>query len=299
MRYILLFVPLLAFANACSKQKAAEKLPPAEGQGAKALPELPTLNKDDGIAATGDLGKTTGTTFPIEESALGPNQSGVITRIFVKEGDKVKKGTPLFQQDLRNASLGVAQAKAQLEAAQVNLTGAQSDYDRNKTLFDQNAINKMQWEQTQTRYESAKVMVKQGQVALQMAQKMLSDGTIYSPINGVVTAKLKNAGEMATMMPPTVVLIVQNQSLLELRFRLPEQALAIVKKGDIVTAHFSAINVSRDARIVRIAPSVDLQTRTVEYIANIDNGDMALRSGLLAEVQLGKDLQAGTGEPQQ
>jgi multidrug efflux pump subunit AcrA (membrane-fusion protein) len=102
----------------------------------------------------------------------------------------------------------------------------------------------------------------------------------------VVTAKMKNEGEMATTMPPTVVLVVQDQSVLELHLRLPESAIAEVKPGDEVTARFEALNMVRPAKVSRINPTVDAQTRTVEVVAQIPNTDGKLKSGLLASVDL-------------
>ena len=112
-----------------------------------------------------------------------------------------------------------------------------------------------------------------------------------------MTAKLKNEGEMATMMPPTVVLVVQDQSVLELRFRLPERSLAEVKVGEAVTAKFEALGVTRQAKVTRIQPVVDPRTRTVEVVAEVPNPDGALKSGLLAEVELGAAERAEAEPP--
>jgi len=128
--------------------------------------------------------------------------------------------------------------------------------------------------------------VQQGEAALAMAQKGIADAVVKSPLDGVVTAKLKSEGEMATMMPPTVVLLVQEQGTLDLRFRLPEKSLATVKPGGAVKARFDALGVTRDAKIVRIQPTVDARTRTIEVVAELDNRDLTLKPGLLAEVEL-------------
>jgi multidrug efflux pump subunit AcrA (membrane-fusion protein) len=55
-----------------------------------------------------------------------------------------------------------------------------------------------------------------------------------------------------------------------------------------VTARFEAIGAERTARVHRISPALDLRTRTFEVIARIDNPDGALKSGMLAVIQLGK-----------
>jgi RND family efflux transporter MFP subunit len=280
---------LMALA-ACARGRA-QQLPPAQGEGAPPLPALPNLAAKNGepTAVTATEGRTTGTTFPRAEAQLGPNTSGLIAKINVAEGDRVRKGMVLFRLDDRDAALRVEQARAAREAARVNLRAAQTEYDRTKPMFDEKAVNRMQWDQLVARLDSARVGVQQADVALSMAEKVLADATVRSPIDGVVTGKLKNEGEMATTMPPTVVLVVQDQSVLELRLRLPEHALGQVKIGDVVTARFDALSTVRQARVIRINQAVDARTRTVEVVAEIPNPDRALKSGLLASVDLKRD----------
>jgi RND family efflux transporter MFP subunit len=277
-------------APACGKRQATP-LPPAQGQGAAALPELPTIEKtsvtDEATAVAPTEGRTTGTTFPRAEAQLGPNAGGVIEKILVKEGDRVKKGAVLFRQDTRDAALRVEQAKVAARAAGVNLRLAETEHDRNKVMFEQKAVNQMAWDQIVGRLDSARVGVQQAEVALSMAEKALADAVVRAPMDGLITAKLKNEGEMATMMPPTVVLVMQDQSALELRFRLPEKALTEIKVGDAVTARFEALGLTREAKVARISPAVDARTRTVEVVAMLPNKDGVLKSGLLATVDLG------------
>lgn len=279
---VLALVPLAA----CKKAQKKAQLPPARGEGAPPLPELPQIDQAETAPVAPTEGKTTGTLFPHAEAQLAPNMSGIISRIAVKEGDRVKKGQVLFQLDTRDAILRRNAARTGLDAAKANLKATQVEFDRTKALFAENAVNRAQWEQMQARLEAAQIGVAQAEAGLAMAEKAISDAMVRSPIDGVVSAKLKNEGEMATMMPPTVVLLVQEMETLDLRFRLPEKALATVKAGGGVKARFQAIGVSRDAKIVRIQPTVDARTRTIEVVAELENHDLTLKPGLLAEVEL-------------
>jgi RND family efflux transporter MFP subunit len=283
-----------AAAPACKKKQAA--LPPAQGPGAPPPPELPTVVQpgDESSTVAASEGHTTGTTYPRAEAQVGPNASGIIDKIYVAEGARVRRGQVLARLDSRDAALRVEQARAALEAARVNLRATETEHNRTKMMFDEKAATQMQLDQLVARLDAAKVGVQQAQVALSMAQKALSDATVRSPINGVVTAKLKNEGEMATTMPPTVVLVVQDQSVLELRFRLSERSLAEVKLGDTVTARFEAINRTEKAKVTRIQAAVDPRTRTIEVVAELPNPGGQLRSGLLAEVTLGDAAKAAT-----
>jgi len=279
---------------ACGKDKnGKENLPPAKGQGAPPPPELPDLraghNGYDKVEATSE--ETTGTTYAHSEAKLSPNRSGVLAKIAVEEGDKVKKGQLVFHLRTSDIALHVKQAQAALASAQVNLRAVKVEYDRTKRLFEQNAIDAATWDRVKAQYEGAQAGVDQAKVGVAMGRQALADAYVKSPINGVVVHKLSNEGEMVTMMPPTVVVVIENHSVLDLKFRLPERALKTVAPGDEIKAVFTAVGVTRTAKVARINPSVDRRTRTVEVQAELDNSDNSLKPGMLAEIQLVEDAE--------
>ena len=284
---LLLAVSLTA-GPACKKSEShAEGLPPATGKGAPPPAQLPVLEKDAPLPTkqTGN-DRTMGTTYPLDEAKIGPKMSGLVTKVFVKEGDAVKKGAPLFSLDARQIGLQRDQAAAALKAAQINLRSAEVEHERMKVLFEGKATNQVQLEQAQRGLAVARVAVEQAQVAVSQANQAVADATVRSPMTGVVTHKLVSEGETATMMPPTVVVVVQDQSTLELRFRMPEKALAELKVGKKLRASFTAQGQTREAQIVRVSSAIESNSRTVEVFAHIPNTDGALKPGMLADVEM-------------
>jgi RND family efflux transporter MFP subunit len=288
-----LLILALPLASSCGKSSSGEELPPAKGKGApprEPLPEVkPAVTAESSAAGSR---RTTGTTYPLDRAEVSPDMSAVIASIEVEEGDAVKKGQVLFRMRTSSLSLGVEQAAAQLRSAEVAQSAAKVEHDRMQRLLAQKATEQAQYDRVKAEYDAAVVAVEQAKVALAQARRALTDASVRSPIGGVVTEVRKNPGEMATMMPITVVLVVEDQSSLELRFRLPEAALSSLEPGDEVTARFEAIKAERTARVHRISPALDLRTRTFEVIARIDNRDGALKSGMLAVVQMAADKQA-------
>jgi RND family efflux transporter MFP subunit len=275
----------------CKESGAKSALPPAAGSGV-APPLVPKVY--DLVVETADAGaadstamSATGTLYAREEAQLGPKASGVLSAITVKEGDKVKKGQLLFRLESSDANLHVQQAKALLQAAEINQRAAELDHRRTKELVDRGSVALATFDQVQARYDNAKSAVDQAKVALSIAQKVSGDTAVRSPINGIVTAKYKNVGETVTMVPPTVVLVVQDVSVLELKARLPERALRTLAPGSTLTAQFAAIGLERTIAVKRINPAIDIATRTVEIVADLDNADAKLKPGMLADVRLG------------
>jgi RND family efflux transporter MFP subunit len=294
-------VPILlavALTGACAQKKdGAASLPPASGEGAAPRAALPALahSSGDNAAAASTARTTTGTTFPRASAQVAPNMSGVLAQVAVEEGDRVKKGDLLFRLRGEDFELRVQQAQAALKAAEVGLAAVKVEYDRTQRLVEKNAVNQATWDQVQAQYQGAQVGIEAARVNLAMAQKARADAVVRSPINGVVTAKLKNPGEMVTMMPPSVVVVVEDHSTLELRFRLPEGSLSAVKVGDVLKAEFTAAGITREVTVTRISPNVDAMTRTIEVIAELPNPDDQLKAGMLAELSIaGANAAAGT-----
>lgn len=281
---------VLTALGACQKQEQPA-LPPATGQGAPAptpIPSLAELAKNapvvqDSVA----LRAGTGSLRPIREAALGPKQTGVLSVIAVEEGDRVKKGQLLFRQDSAQAQLNMEQARAAVSAAKLQLAQAALDLDRTKTLRERGSIPQDALDQSKTRVDALTNAVEQAGTALALAQKYANDLAVTSPIDGVVASKLMNVGETATLMPPSVVLLIQEVDTLELRARLPETALRTVHVGHQLRVTFPAIGESREATIKRIAPTIDARTRTIEIIAELPNADGRLKAGMMAEVAYG------------
>lgn len=276
----------LFFTAACAKKEGAA-LPPPTGSGTPppAIPRLAQIGKSapEGTVSSSNAAWT-GTLFARHEAQLGPKMTGILSQLSVEEGDRVKKGQLLFRLDAAQPSLAVDQAKTAVASAQVGFDAAKLEFNRASELMKNGSIAPASFDQAKSGYDRAQTGLDQAKVALQMAQRSLSDTGITSPIDGVVTAKLKNVGETVTMMPPTVVLVVQDVDQLELRARLPEKALAQIKEGSPLRMTATSVGLTREVSIKRINPTIEARTRTVEVVADVDNSDGKLKVGMLVEV---------------
>jgi RND family efflux transporter MFP subunit len=291
LRAFLLTAGLLGAAApiAGCQQSKQNSLPPASGDKAPPAPKIPALTdlarQAPGEPAQGGADRAgTGSLRPVHEAQLGPKETGVITAIAVDEGDRVKKGQLLFKLDAEQAQLAVAQARAAQSAAQVQLDAAKLDFDRTQALRARGSIAEDSLDQARSRFDAARSAYEQAQAALGLAQRHANNMVVQSPIDGIVTEKRMNVGETATMMPPSIVLVVQEIDQLELRARLPETALMHVREQSELTVTFPAVGETRKVRVQRIAPTIDARTRTIEIVAAVDNQDHRLKAGMLAEV---------------
>jgi len=284
-----LFIPL-----ACdSGGEPKSGLPPVRGADGADAPKVPgpPPRVEQGPAgvqasAASAAGRYVATALPKHSADLSPRMSGSITAVMVEEGERVKKGQLLFRLDARASRLGIAQAEAALQGATIGRDNAQRELERQQRLAQSGTISAAVLERAEASFTTASNGIEQAEVMLSMARRNSGDSSVASPIDGVVTKKLKNVGETVTMMPPTVVMVVQDQSVIELRARIPESALKTIREGQTITAHFSALELARSATVVRIQPTVDATTRTIEIVADVANADNLLRPGMYVEVEL-------------
>jgi RND family efflux transporter MFP subunit len=283
----LVALALVPTALACKEQQGPA-LPPAQGEGAPPPPKLPTLQQigeaspQPRAASTDRAG--VGSLRPLQEASLGPKETGIITSISVDEGDAVKKGKLLFQLDSAQFEFAVAQAKAAQAAAQVQFDAARLDHERTAALRARNSIAQDLADQAKARLDAATSALEQARAAYGLAQRRAANMAVYSPIDGIVTARRMNVGETATLMPPSIVLVIQNLDVLELRARLPESALRSVREQSELVVTFPALDERRKVKVKRIAPVIDARTRTIEIVAELPNADHRLKAGMLAEV---------------
>lgn len=282
-----------ALLPGCHREDQAPQsaLPPTRAVAAEGGPRVPSPpprpDKDAGAGdAASAANRYVATALPREGVQLGPKMSGTLAAVLVDEGDRVKKGQVVFRVDASGAHLGVSRASAALQGAVIQRDNARRELDRQRQLAESGSISAAVLERAEAAFTAADNGLEQAQVAVSLARRSSSDSVVVSPIDGVVTRRLKSAGETATMTPPTTVLEIQDQSAIELRARIPEGALRVVHPGDRITAHFTALEVARAATIVRVQPTVDAQTRTIEIVAEVDNADGSLRPGMYVEVDL-------------
>lgn len=282
----LLIALVLALAGCGKERDGKHGLPAATGPGSPPLPVLPSIAKQakaPSSTITSDR-KSTGTLLPHSEVVVVARASGVVVAMAVDVGARVKKGQVLFRVDERAAALRLAQAQTQLAAAQQQLKSTQVEYDRTRLLFEQRAASLQQRDLISAQVDAARVGVAQAQNGVAIAGKAVDDATARAPIDGIVVARPVALGDYVSDGPPTQVLVVQDQATLDLKFRLPERALASVRTGDAITVSLPALAMSRKANISIVAPRVDARTRTIELTAVLDNRDGTLRPGLMADV---------------
>ena len=218
-----------------------------------------------------------------ERIDVAPKMTGVLTDVLVAEGDVVEKGQPLFRQQDTLARLSVNQAEAAVALARAQLELATKEFKRATTLAEKGTTAQARLDLAEHAAKAAKAGLAQAEAAHALARFQVTEASVRAPLAGTITHKLLDAGELATMMPPSVVVVLQDLTVLKARIKVPVQALEGVKVGQSLTIFLRELGLEKTGTVSRIADTIDPMTRTGELLVEIANDDGALKPGMYIE----------------
>ena len=160
---------------------------------------------------------------------------GTITRIYVKNGQHVKKGALIARVDETTA-------KSLHDAAMATLNQAEDGYNRLKQLHDEGGIPDVRWVQMETDLEKAR----QAEIS---TRKHLNECTLRAPQDGFISMEEHTIGESLLPSTPFCHIIDMNKMVVE--FSVPEKEIGVIQIGDKAEATF---------------PGLDNMTKTIEII---------------------------------
>jgi RND family efflux transporter MFP subunit len=284
--HILPFTALLLVAGACSRQAEKAALPVA-APGSRAV----RVTKPSARIETG-LARATGAVRAREDAVLSAKATGQIKRIRVEVGDRVKTGAVLAEMDAVNANIALQNAKAMERLAVARLEEAERELERAKQVFAGGAMPQAAMDQAQTGREIAASQLDQARAGLRQAEQAVQDTLITAPFAGMVTAKLRNAGDTVTLMPVSPIVAVTDVDHLELKLAVPEALEPAIQPGQLVQGETTPGGKAFQAKVRVKSAVVDPATRTIEVIADVV--DVAgLRPGTIVTVDFGRFAEGG------
>jgi HlyD family secretion protein len=184
----------------------------------------------------------TGKIEPKTQVKISADVSARITKLAVKEGDWVEKGTLLVTLDRDRYLAAVESAEASVRSAQANATltnqnmeNSQREYERSKALLARGMEAQAAYDAKQNAYQvevprhkATLEQVAQAQAALKQARDDLSKTTIYAPMSGTVSELNKEAGEIAlgSQFQSDVILVIADLSVMEAQVNVDENDIA-------------------------------------------------------------------------
>jgi RND family efflux transporter MFP subunit len=201
-----------------------------------------------------------GTVQPEQIATVTARVMANIVEMRASAGQHVAKGQTLVVLDDRDLRHRVEQAQEAVRSAQATLEQAQSDFRRDKPLFDQQVITPYDFEHTQTNLKTAEANLKRLEQAEREAEVNLTYAVIHSPFDGVIVDKQADLGDLAAPGKPLFTLYEQGRLWLEAN--VPEELMSHVRLGNPMTVHIDATEREMQGRVAEIVPSSDPASRT-------------------------------------
>ena len=232
----------------------------------------------------------TGTLNAVTTVQVGTQVSGQVSAIFADFNSRVTKGQLLARIDPTLQEQAVRDAQAQLEKAQAQLRQAQQEYNRNLPLIQQKFISASEFGTVQVNLSVAQAGVKSAQVALDKAKQNLSYTNIYAPINGVVVERNVDLGQTvaASLSAPTLFLIAQDLSRMEILVAVDESDISNIKEGQAVKFTVQSFqNRTFDGSVQQVRLQSKLTDNVVSYtvVVTLSNADGVLLPGMTATAE--------------
>ncbi len=222
-----------------------------------------------------------------EQVTISPKKAGIISKIFVSEGDRVKKGQLLVQLDDVEAKLQVERAEARLREAEASLETNRTTLERYKRLLDSKVISQQSYDDFTLKVKLDEARLDLAKTELHLARQNLMDHQIFSPIDGIVNLKMASIGEHVNVAPKDEILKIIQMDPLELEFYVPENWVGRMELGNRIQFTVKAYSEETfSARLQFISPTADPATRNVKMRAVAPNPHYRLKPGFFAEVTI-------------
>ncbi len=240
--------------------------------------------------------RTDGTVEPFVDIEISSDIMGKCEKIFVKEGQKVTKNTPLLQIDNKTQKAKLKEAEASLKLAKSNYEYKKYLYENNKKLYEDSLISYTEYNLSLLDYKNADAQLSSAQAVLNIAKDNLNKTLLTSPINGVVSAIYVEEGEniiTGTMNNPgTVLMTISDNNKMIVKSNVDETSIVKIKIGNKADLIFDAfLDTIYTGEVIQIAnkPVRDVsgQLGTVYEVKILIEGNYKdLFSGMNADVSI-------------
>ncbi|MGE8562031.1 MAG: efflux RND transporter periplasmic adaptor subunit [Acinetobacter sp.] len=223
----------------------------------------------------------TGTLRAVNQSSIQAQVTATATAVSAQVGQAVSKGQVLVRLNNQDNAARLAQAQANLSSTQAQASLAKNMMQRKKRLLDQGFISKVEYEQAAVDYQAQLENVHAQQANVNIAQKADRDGTILSPISGVITQRQVETGQ--TVAAGQTLFEIVDPNHLEIQAKLPSDMQAALKVGQKIEYTIQGNPAQFTAVLARISPIADPASRQIEFFATPNETINSLSIGSFVE----------------
>ncbi|MEF2070831.1 efflux RND transporter periplasmic adaptor subunit [Consotaella aegiceratis] len=221
-----------------------------------------------------------GTIEPRFETDLAFRTLGRIVSLDVDVGDQVEAGQQIAAVDADTLQADVRSARAQLASAQAQADTARASAARAQALFEEKTVSSADLESAEQNETAAEAGLKQAQADLDKAQNALTYAVLTAPVDGVITERDADMGEVVSA--GETVMTLARTDVREAMVDIPNEALGTIVAGSRFRVRLQVDpSIEAQGGVREIAPEADALTRTNRVRILLDQPPAAFRLGSL------------------
>ncbi len=240
----------------------------------------------------------TGSVVSDNQKMMTSRYMGFVKRVYVVEGQRVKKGQLLYTIDSKEIDSAKSQVELAISQAELALQMNRNQYNniltnlaRHERLFKKGMVSKFELENLQLAAENTKAMIEISQKQVAQAKAKLKEVLnqydyleVRAPNDGVVVEKRIKAGEMA--MPGMPAIILTDLSDLKILTEISEENLKDVTLGQKVRVDIPSLDFHKEGKVFAIIPSSNPMTHQFKMKVSFDYEGYRVYPGMYAQVTI-------------
>ncbi|MBJ7882757.1 efflux RND transporter periplasmic adaptor subunit [Gelidibacter salicanalis] len=202
---------------------------------------------------------------------LKPEYNGILTNVYVKEGQRVSKGQTLGKIDDGGLSQQLAQQQIQSDLAKTT-------FERQKRLWDQKIGSEIQFLQAKSTYEGQSEAVNQ-------IKQQIAKTVIKAPFSGTIDNIITEQGSVVAAGQTQLMQIV-NLDDMYIEAEVPERYVNAVTKGKAVEVNFPVLGKTITSKVRQTSSVINPSNRTFKAEVAIPNKDKIIKPNLTARLKI-------------
>jgi RND family efflux transporter MFP subunit len=285
--FLISILILSAVAGACSdgSAPAAAAGPPPAAVAMVTLEEKPVERSSEFIAQLRSQRSTT----------VQPEIDGIVTRILVKPGDRVRLGTPLAQINAAKQQAAVRSTEASRAGTEADVAYWREQVKRLEALVGAGAISRQEFEQAQNSLRTAEARLAALDAQVSEGRVELGYYRVVAPQAGVIGDITLRVGDRVT--PTTVITTIDDNSALEADIQVPIDRAPELRIGLPVQILDREGGVLSTNPVSFVSPRVDDSTQTVLVKSVLGEAPSSLRVQQFARARIVWSMQPGLTVP--
>jgi len=230
---------------------------------------------------------------PLEQADVGSKVFGYVDAVLVERGDRVKKGQLVALVRPSDLPDQLAAARSSIEQIKAQASLARSNYERASRLAPAGVVSQQELQSATAALASAEAAETAARSQIAGLATRLGETRITSPLSGFVSARRLDPGALVGPQGGGPILTVVRMDRLRAFLSLNETEAAGIAVGMDAHIELDAFpGRSFPGKVVRVAPSFDPLTRTLDAEVQLDNASGELRPGMYGRGSIRREVRS-------